>query len=219
MATSADPTEGQEHPPPIDVHPGPSITRRNFIAGLGAASGAVVVGVAMRGVSPGGAALGAIAPAEEAPDHVFGQEAVPAVATGYPRARVASLSELKVNEPLDFMYPTEQTAASLFKLGKPVAGGVGPDSDIVALNTDCTHMGCPLRGLFKPEHGILGPCACHFTTFDVAKRGQVVIGQATENLPQVLLDIDGDDIFAVGTLGLAFGFRENLADAPIVEGL
>jgi len=45
------------------------------------------------------------------------------------------------------------------------------------------------------------------------------MGQATENLPQVLLDIDGDDIIAVGTLGLAFGFRDNLADAPIVEGL
>jgi arsenite oxidase small subunit len=173
----------------------------------------------MRGVTPGGAALGAIAPAAETPDHVFEQEPVPAVVTGYPRTRVASLSELKVNEPRDFMYPTDKTAASIFKLGKPVAGGVGPDGDIVALNTDCTHMGCPLRGLFKPEHGILGPCACHFTTFDIAKRGQVVIGQATENLPQVLLDIDGDDIYAVGTLGLAYGFRENLADAPLVEGL
>jgi len=219
MASVRESSKPQEHDPPTEVPGGPSISRRNFIAGLGVASGAVVVGVAMRGVTPGGAALGAIAPAAQAPDHVFEQEAVPAVVTAYPRTRVASLSELKVNEPLDFMYPTEKTAASIFKLGKPVAGGVGPDGDIVALNTDCTHMGCPLAGLFKPEHGILGPCACHFTTFDVAKRGQVVIGQATENLPQVLLDIDGDDIYAVGTLGLAFGFRDNLADAPIVEGL
>ena len=219
MATSREQAEGQGHGLAAEPVGGPSVSRRNFIAGLGAASGAVVVGVAMRGASPGGAALGAIAPAVEAPDHVFGQEAVPAVVTGYPRARVASLAELKVNEPLDFMYPTEQTAASLFKLGKPVAGGVGPDADIVAFNTDCTHMGCPLRGLFKAEHGILGPCACHFTTFDVTKRGQVVLGQATENLPQVLLDIEADDIVAVGTLGLAFGFRENLADAPLVEGL
>ncbi len=147
------------------------------------------------------------------------QEPVPAIVTGYPRTRVASVSELKVNEPLTFMYPTEQTNSALYKLGKPVHRGVGDEGDIVAYNTDCTHMGCPLAGLFKAEHSILGPCACHFTTFDLTKRGQVVIGQATENLPQVLLEIEGDDIIAVGTLGLAYGFRDNLADAPIVEGL
>ena len=218
MDSRSEPTE-PGHSPPIEVPSGPSISRRKFIAGMGAASGAVVIGVAMRGATPGGAALGAVSPADAEPDFTFDQEPVPAVVTAYPRTRVASLSELKVNEPLDFQYPTELTNASIFKLGKPVVGGVGPDGDIVALNTDCTHMGCPLRGLFKAEHGILGPCACHFTTFDVAKRGQVVMGQATENLPQVLLDIEGDDIIAVGTLGLAYGFRNNLADAPIVEGL
>jgi len=218
MASRLEPIE-PEHGPPIEIPRGPSVSRRNFIAGLGAASGAIVVGVALRGVTPGGAALGAVSPPDAKPDFTFDQEPVPAVVTAYPRVRVTSLSELKVNEPIDFQYPTEQTNASIFKLGKPVQGGVGPDGDIVALSTDCTHMGCPLRGLFKAEHGILGPCACHFTTFDVAKRGQVVMGQATENLPQVLLDIEADDIIAVGTLGLAFGFRDNLADAPIVEGL
>ena len=206
---------GSAQAPPF----GPPISRRKFMAGLGAASGAVIVGVAMRGASPAGAALGAAGDVDEAPDQSFAQETVPALVTTFPRVQVATMSKLKVNEPIDFNYPTEQTAASLFRMGKPVLGGVGRDGDIVAFNTDCTHMGCPLRGLFKAEHGILGPCACHFTTFDVSKRGQVVIGQATENLPQVLLDIEGDDIFAVGTLGLAYGFRESLADAPIVEGL
>ena len=52
-----------------------------------------------------------------------------------------------------------------------------------------------------------------------AHRGMVIIGQATENLPQILLDLDGDDIIAVGTLGILYGFRDNLADAPLVEGL
>ena len=80
-------------------------------------------------------------------------------------------------------------------------------------------MGCPLRGLYRPEHGIFGPCVCHFTTFDLALRGMVVIGQATENLPQILLDVEGDDIVAVGTLGILYRFRDNLADAPVVEGL
>ncbi len=80
-------------------------------------------------------------------------------------------------------------------------------------------MGCPLQGLYRPEHQVLGPCACHFTTFDLTHRGMVVIGQATENLPQILLDIEGDDIVAVGTLGILYGFRDNLADAPFVKGL
>ncbi len=47
----------------------------------------------------------------------------------------------------------------------------------------------------------------------------VVIGQATENLPQIVLDLDGGEIYAVGTLGILYGFRDNLADAPFVEGL
>ena len=119
----------QQHDPPIESPHGPSISRRNFIAGLGAASGAVVIGVAIRGATPGGVASAAVSPAGAEPDFVFDQEPVPAVVTAYPRVRVASLSELKVNEPLDFQYPTEQTNASLFKLGKPVAGGVGPDGE------------------------------------------------------------------------------------------
>ena len=108
---------------------------------------------------------------------------------------------------------------SLVKLGRPAAGGIGPDGDIVAFGTDCTHMGCPLRGAYNAEHAILGPCACHFTTFDLALRGMVVLGQATENLPQLILEIEGDDIIAVGTLGIMYGFRGNLVDAPLVEGL
>ena len=47
----------------------------------------------------------------------------------------------------------------------------------------------------------------------------VVIGQATENLPQIVLELEGDEIVAVGTLGILYGFRDNLADVPFVEGL
>ena len=45
-----------------------------------------------------------------------------------------------------------------------------------------------------------------------------VIGQAIANLPQIVLDLDGDDVIAVGTLGILYGFRDNLADATLVEG-
>jgi hypothetical protein len=54
--------------PSEEVPRGPSISRRNFIAGLGVASGAVVVGVAISGAGSGGAALGAVSPPEAEPD-------------------------------------------------------------------------------------------------------------------------------------------------------
>lgn len=193
------------------------VTRREFLAwgvatGAVTASGVVIPVAIMANGDP------------EQPTDAAGRvtppsSAVPAVVTMYPRVRVGSLSSLSVGDVVDFQYPTEDAAASLFKLGRPAAGGIGPDGDIVAFATDCTHMGCPLRGAFNPDHGVLGPCGCHFTTFDLGRRGQVVIGQATEDLPQIVLDLDGDDILAVGTLGIVYGFRDNLADATLVEGL
>ena len=197
-----------------------NVSRRNFLAGFGYSAGGVVVGLAVGGFvasrtlgddAPDGAVQVVTPPAQT--------QIVPAIATAHPRLRVTSMSELQVGDVVDFEYPTEGSEASLVRLGRTAAGGIGPDGDIVAFSTDCTHMGCPLRGLYRPEHGIFGPCVCHFTTFDLALRGMVVIGQATENLPQILLDVEGDDIVAVGTLGILYGFRDNLADAPVVEGL
>jgi len=195
----------------------PPVSRRAFLAGLSAGSGAVAVAV-YTGFSlldqPAAGPDGTPGPTPGATPGV-----APAVVTTYPRVRVASLKDLKVGDVIDFQYPTELSPASLVRLDRTAAGGVGPDEDVVAFATDCTHMGCPLRGLYKKEHAILGPCACHYTTFDLAHRGMVVIGQATESLPQIILDLEGDDIIAVGTLGIVYGFRDNLADAPVVEGL
>ena len=202
------------------------VSRRRFIEGLGltaaGAAAGVIIGVAIPvggdegdgGTGPGDTA------GTPGGTPVPGQPAgIPAVVTAHPRVKVATLSALSDGDVVDFKYPTEQSAVSLVKLGRRAAGGIGPDEDVVAFGTDCTHMGCPLAGTFKVEHGILGPCGCHFTTFDLGRRGSVVLGQATENLPQILLDLDGDDIYAVGTLGILYGFRDNLADAPIVEGI
>ncbi len=209
-----------------------AVSRRDFLSGLGFASGGVAVGIALGlGIpalddgspspkpGPAGGATQTAGGGESGAATVAAPQIVPALATAHPRARVASLSALKTGEPVDFAYPTEDSPVSLVKLGRPAAGGIGPDGDIVAFGTDCTHMGCPLRGAYTAEHAIFGPCACHFTTFDLAHRGMVVLGQATENLPQLILEIDGDDIVAIGTLGIMYGFRDNLVDAPLVEGL
>ena len=203
------------------------VSRRKFIEGLGltaaGAAAGVVIGVAIP-VGGGGDGEGEhdedVSTPSASPTSVAEQPGViPAVVTAHPRVKVATLSGLSDGDVIDFKYPTEQSPVSLVKLGRRADGGIGPDADVVAFGTDCTHMGCPLAGTFKVEYGILGPCGCHFTTFDLGRRGSVVLGQATENLPQILLDLDGDDIYAVGTLGILYGFRDNLADAPIVEGI
>ncbi len=196
-------------------------TRREFLAwgtaaGAAAASGVIIpIAMSIDDDAPsgdGGSGGGGDLPRGDA-------TVVPALVTTYPPVKIGSVSALRSGDEVAFSYPTESSPAALFKLGRPAAGGIGPDRDIVAFNTDCTHMGCPLAGGFNVEHGILGPCGCHFTTFDLTHRGMVVIGQATENLPQILLDIDGDDILAVGTIGIVYGFRDNLLDAELVEGI
>ena len=87
----------------------------------------------------------------------------------------------------------------------PLFWGVGPDSDIVVFSYSCAHMGCPLNGMYKSEHNVLGPCTCHFSQFDLTKSGILSIGQATQSLPQVLLEVEGSGIFATGVTGLLYG--------------
>jgi len=38
----------------------------------------------------------------------------------------------------------------------------------------------------------------------------VVAGHATSPLPQVVLESDGDDIYAIGVLGLIYGYHKNI---------
>ena len=51
------------------------------------------------------------------------------------------------------------------------------------------------------------------TTFDLTRHGMVVSGHATESLPQIVLEIVGDDIFAVGAQGLIYGYSANVGRA------
>jgi arsenite oxidase small subunit len=40
----------------------------------------------------------------------------------------------------------------------------------------------------------------------------VVSGHATQGLPQIILETEGDEIFAVGAMGLIFGYYDNRID-------
>ncbi len=121
------------------------------------------------------------------------------------RTWVSQLQDLVVGQPVDFGYPLPTLPAFAVKLGEPAAGGIGPDGDVVAFSYLCTHMGCPILGGYNHEHKILGPCRCHFTTFSMRHRGQVVLGQATADLPQITLEVEGDDVLATGITGVIFG--------------
>lgn len=134
----------------------------------------------------------------------------------YPHQRVASLSGLRNGEPVFFDYPLVGQSNMLVKVGSTAEAGIGPDADIVAFSNLCTHMGCPIDK-YQADHAVLGPCPCHFTTFDFAHDAQVTLGQATQQLPRVLLTTEGDDVFAVGVLRLVYGYNNSLVGGEPVS--
>ncbi len=137
---------------------------------------------------------------------------VPGVVATYPRKLVAKLSALKQDEPLEFAYPDGGMYAEsiVVKLGVPAGGGIGPGRDVVAFNNFCTHQGGDLAGTYKGDTKSLGACPLHLSTYDLTRHGILISGQAYQSLPQVLLELDGDNIYAVGVFGLIFGRFDNL---------
>lgn len=137
---------------------------------------------------------------------------VPGVVATYPRKLIAKLSALKTDKPLDFQYPDQGTYSEslIVKLGVPAGGGIGPGRDVVAFNYFCTHQGGDLSGTYKGDTKSVGVCPLHLSTYDLTRHGILISGQAYQNLPQVLLELEGDNIFAVGVFGLMFGRYDNL---------
>ena len=164
------------------------LSRRDFL--IGSASVIVMISVPIRGVA----------------------QEIPAQVATYPRKRIARLSDLKQDVPFDFNYPDEKSysASFLIKLGREAGGGISNDRDVVAFNYTCTHQGGPMQGSYKPTDKVLGPCPLHLTTYDLTRHGIVAAGNAYQSLPQVLLELDGDDVYAVGIFGLIYGRYDNL---------
>jgi arsenite oxidase small subunit len=139
-------------------------------------------------------------------------KSVPGVVATYPRKLIAKLSDLKVDQPIDFSYPDEgaYAEAMLVRMGVRGGGGIGPDKDVVAFNYTCTHQGGSLADTYKADTKSLGACPLHLSTYDLTRHGILISGQAYQSLPQVLLELDGDNIYAVGVFGLIFGRYDNL---------
>lgn len=127
----------------------------------------------------------------------------------YPREVVARLGELTINQPLSFNYPDDRSPCVAIRKGREVKGGVGPQRDVVAYSTQCTHMGCPVN---YDQESETFKCPCHYSIFDPDNAGQMVIGQATENLPRITLEYDEaeDAILAVSVDGLIYGRQANI---------
>jgi len=170
-----------------------AMTRRRFLLTSGMATATATVMITLN------------------PGSVFAQQ-VPAMVATYPRKLIAKLSQLKQDEPLDFQYPDEGAYAEsmVVKLGVEAGGGIGPDKDVIAFNYMCTHQGGSLEGTYKADTKSLGVCPLHLSTYDLTRHGILISGQAYQSLPQVLLELDGDDIYAVGVFGLIFGRFDNL---------
>ena len=132
-----------------------------------------------------------------------------ATTLNYPKKAVGKARGMPVNQAVRFNYPDASSPCYAIRMGNSVPGGIGPDKDIVAYSSLCTHMGCPVAydggtKTFK--------CGCHFSVFDAEMNGQMVCGQATEDLPKVLLSYDAksDSVTAVGVDGLIYGRQANI---------
>ena len=168
-----------------------SISRRGFLKlSGGAVAGA---GVAVAGIGNAQAA----------------QTDVGNVALPYKAKVVAHANSLKENVPVNFSFPDASSPCALIKTGTRISGGVGPDEDIVAYSTLCSHMVCPVS---YDSQARVFKCPCHYSMFDPEKSGQMVCGQATKDLPRIVLQHDAktDIVTAVGVEGLIYGRQANI---------
>lgn len=167
------------------------LSRRDFLkisGGVAAGAGVAVAGVANAGTVP----------------NEIGRATLP-----YKPKMLAHGKKIAINTAQAFNFPDASSPCALIKMGTAVPGGVGPEQDIVAYSTLCSHMGCPVA--YDPQTRIF-KCPCHFSTFDAEMAGQMVCGQATENLPQIVLQYNAKDdtVTAVAVKGLIYGRQSNI---------
>jgi arsenite oxidase small subunit len=181
-----DSVKGREHAPGTCL-----MSRRRFLLTSGAATATVMV------------MINAGTP--------YAKE-VPAMITTYPRKLITKLGALKTDKPVAFQYPDtgSYSESMIVKLGVPAGGGIGPEKDVVAFNYYCTHQGGDLTGTYKGDSKSLGACPLHLSTYDLTRHGILISGQAYQSLPQVLLELDGNNVYAVGVFGLIYGRFDNL---------
>lgn len=101
------------------------------------------------------------------------------------RIRIASLAALPLGSAMMFAYPGEQDPCLLIRLR---------DGKLLAYDQKCTHLSCAV--IPELDKGILR-CPCHEGIFELAT-GRNIAGPPPRPLPVIELEIQGDDIYAIG---------------------
>jgi Rieske Fe-S protein len=102
-----------------------------------------------------------------------------------PRLKIATISEIPVAGFKAFDYPTEHDRCLVVRLG---------ERDLVAFSQACTHLSCAV--IPKVADGVF-LCPCHEGYFDL-RTGRNIAGPPPRPLSRVALEIDGDDVYAIG---------------------
>lgn len=98
---------------------------------------------------------------------------------------IAQTNEIPVRGSKIFQYPTDVAPCILVRT---------TETDYVAYSRLCTHNSCPV--FWRPEDNAFA-CPCHGGMFSVTN-GAVLQGPPTRPLPRVRLEIQANDIVAVG---------------------
>lgn len=130
-------------------------------------------------LASGGLALGSAA--------LAGWAAIPPRERKFDRALIAKIGEVKVGESLEFSYPRPVDPCILLHL---------QSGEYVAYSRRCTHLSCPV--VFQAEKQRLY-CPCHNGAF-AADDGHVLQGPPPRPLPQIQLQIENGEIFAIGVV-------------------
>ena len=100
-------------------------------------------------------------------------------------ARIAGMSDVEVGGSLGFSYPRPNDICILVQ---PEPG------KYMAFSRRCTHLSCPVS--YEHDHKRLF-CPCHNGAFSI-EDGSVLQGPPPHSLPQVMLEVRDDGIYAVG---------------------
>jgi Rieske Fe-S protein len=100
-------------------------------------------------------------------------------------ARIASVNGIPPGGSLPFTYPRPNDICILVRRNS---------GEFVAYSRRCTHLSCPVD--FEPDKDRLY-CPCHNGAFSLDD-GRVLQGPPPHPLPAVVLEIRGDEVWAVG---------------------
>ena len=125
----------------------------------------------------------------------------------YPSNRLANVSELKINEPLDVTYPDDDAPGVLIKLGKRVRMASAPTA-----TSSASPPYVRIKAFrWRTTRDRTLNCPGHYSRFDCEAGGQQIWGHATQNLPQYALRVDANgDIYAEGLDELLYGRLSNV---------